>query len=412
MSAKDSSECADVGNSTAEQQSVLIVNSYDKINERLKNEIRALSSQGYDVNIVLWQRGDLNQTQRTDEEIAKLDIEYIQMDAPYGSWKLLFYLPLFYIKLICKLFQSEEDVFHCCHMALLPATHLIGVLRGRDVVYDAFEYHALSSHESLPSIVQTIIRVQHIEAVENLLVRLADGVLTVDSANDQLVSRYRSHNSNTEVLYNSVSLRDVPDIESEPAVAERYLDRPLVTYTGGIQRTKGIIESLEAIARVRQNHPDVLFLFIGSFGDDSESEARRIVYERDLEEHVEFKKWMPYEEMREYLLATDVGLAPLHPIPKYIMLGRGCVRKQFTYMSATVPVVAPDYLESSYYIEDIPCGVTRDTTDPHKLARAITELLDDPERCEALGKQGYAAVVSDLNWENERSKVHTVYRCL
>jgi glycosyltransferase involved in cell wall biosynthesis len=135
-----------------------------------------------------------------------------------------------------------------------------------------------------------------------------------------------------------------------------------------------------------------------------------LIREQDIEEVVAFKDWMPYDEMLQYLDISDVGLAPFRPTPKFQLLGKGTNRKIFTYMSAGLPVVAPDFLAVSDHVVEQECGEVVDTKDPDQLASAIVRLLDDPESADEMGIRGRDAIESVYNWEVESEKLLEVYQ--
>jgi glycosyltransferase involved in cell wall biosynthesis len=50
--------------------------------------------------------------------------------------------------------------------------------------------------------------------------------------------------------------------------------------------------------------------------------------------------------------------------------------------------------------------------DPRSLAGAITELLRNPERARAMGRNGREAVMRELNWDREAPRLLELYRRL
>ena len=387
---------------------VLLVHSYDRIEERIKNQIWALSNEGYDVQVLLWDRNAVSQKTRTEQERDQLDIDRFEFEAPNRTWTLLLYLPLFYILFGYRLFQYDYDVIHCCHPSMLPICVAVGKLRRRRVVYDVFELHIDAFPHNLPSwapkrAIRTIL-----VTVENLFVALTDGVVTIDTVDDYLVGRYKRYNENSVALNNVPRQRTEPDPGRFAELQWEYEDTHVIVHVGGISRPKGILQMVAAVERVQQDVPNLLFLCIGEFRDDSRDEVEQYVHDHDLDDVVEFREWMPFEDLLGYLAVADVGLALYQPHFRYRM-SRGNSRKIFTYMNVGLPIVASASSGISEIVSDVDCGIVVDETDPDAVAQGVLPLLDDPGRATELGRNGKRAIEERYNWEREREKLLSVY---
>lgn len=384
---------------------IVIINSYERLSPRVQNEVESLLALGHKVKVLNWNR----EPSRLERRIEQLDVHYIELKAPRGVLKLIFYIPLLYLKISKALKAERFDVIHCTHLVLLPVCLFISKRRKCKVGYDAYEMHAVDFPEYIPTFKSLIRKV--VEFIENKLVAMVDYVLTIDSLHGFLERRYRRFNQNVEVLYNVPKL-DIPlNSERVEELRAEYKGRRVLTYVGGITKKKGLWKALEALKFVRDRIPNVKLLFIGSL-KESEEDVQEYIVHHGLKENLEFIQWLSYEEMLCYLEAAELGLALHQPIGIYKVVSKGNGRKFFSYMQASIPIVGPDFREVGLVVREVKCGILVDTTDSQQIADAIIYLLEHPEEARAMGRRGRRAVEEKYNWEIEKEKLLEVYQKL
>jgi glycosyltransferase involved in cell wall biosynthesis len=123
---------------------------------------------------------------------------------------------------------------------------------------------------------------------------------------------------------------------------------------------------------------------------------------------VEIIPFQPYPRVIDEMLGAKIGLVLLHPLPNHLDPLRS--NKLFEYMSAGLPVIAPDLPRWRALVRGIDCGLVVDPLDPAAIATAIEHLLRHPEEAEAMGRRGREAVRSELNWDQDRERLLTLYR--
>lgn len=386
---------------------VVILHHYDRLSPRVEQEIQTLRAEGYHIHVVAWARAEEanSSTQHPDYSLDR-----VIRPAPLGTLKLLFHLPGLYRKMIRTLRGRTFDIVHCTHIMLLPLAVLLGKSRRAKIVYDVHEFHLEETAERLPILLRWLVPL--LRRLEAWCVRSADGVLTVDSADDQLENRYRKYNDNVAALYNVPDLDYSFDDKKLRHVHRQYEGRQVVLYVGGLSSAKGALQAIEVARLVIQRAPDALFLFIGVFHGDTESSFWERVADYQLDKHVEFISWLPYNEMLHYLTVSKVGLVLHQPVPRYQLLGKGNGRKAFTYMQFAVPIVAPEFGDVGQVVREEQCGLLVKTTAPKDVANAVIYLLEHPQEARALGERGRKAVQEKYNWGIERRKLLEVYRRL
>ena len=82
-------------------------------------------------------------------------------------------------------------------------------------------------------------------------------------------------------------------------------------------------------------------------------------------------------------------------------------------MREAKPVIVPDFaLEVRHIVNEADCGVLVDVTRPDAIARAVLELLGNPEEMRRLGENGRRAVETKYNWQAEERRLLAAFKAL
>jgi glycosyltransferase involved in cell wall biosynthesis len=168
-------------------------------------------------------------------------------------------------------------------------------------------------------------------------------------------------------------------------------DRKIISTFGLINRGKGIEYAIEAMARVKEKYPNVLYLVLGEThpgvraweGENYRNELLELVRRFGLENHVRFNnRFLALNELVRYLCATDVYVTPYlskdQIVSGTLAYALGCGKA----------IVSTPYL----YAEEVLAegrGTLVDFRSPEAMADAVTDLLDNPEKKEQMESLAY-----------------------
>ena len=192
-------------------------------------------------------------------------------------------------------------------------------------------------------------------------------------------------------------LRAVP---ADPAL--RRGREHLVAYLGVMGHQDGV-DITVAAADVIVNHmgrTDISFTLTGS-GDCYDD----LVAQRDrlgLQDYVELTGRVPDETVANVLSTADIGLSP---DPKNPLNDVSAMNKTMEYMAFGLPVVAFDLHETR-----VSAGEAAVYAEPNKVedyARAIVELVDDPETRAEMGRR--ERVEQKLAWIHQKKAYVAVF---
>ena len=115
------------------------------------------------------------------------------------------------------------------------------------------------------------------------------------------------------------------------------------------------------------------------------------------------------EGVKTILARSVAGLVTFLPLPNHI---DAQPNKMFEYMSAGIPVIASNFPLWRDIIEGNDCGLCVDPLNSAAIAEAIDFLINNPERAQAMGENGFKAVQQIYNWTIEEMKLLDFYQKL
>jgi glycosyltransferase involved in cell wall biosynthesis len=193
----------------------------------------------------------------------------------------------------------------------------------------------------------------------------------------------------------------------EPVPAMRRGRQHLVAYIGVMGPQDGVDLAVRAAAHIvhELGRTDVAFTFMG--GGDSYSELVALREQLGLQDYLELPGRVPDEMVLDVLSTASVGLSP---DPKNPLNDVSTMNKTLEYMAFGLPVVAFDLKETRVSAADAASYV--ESGDVAGYARAIVDLLDDPDTSELMGKTGRQRIERGLGWPYQREAYVGVFDAL
>ena len=208
-----------------------------------------------------------------------------------------------------------------------------------------------------------------------------------------------------ETVYNGVEFASLP-LESRGACREHLgLSgfQEIVLTIGNIRTVKGIDLFLRAAAQVCKRRPSTLFLIVGDNHEPAHfDELKKLLSELGISRNVLF--YGPSEEIGRFLAACDIFCLPSR--------SEGFSNALIEAMGAGVPCVATRVGGNAEAIEHGRSGVLVPREDAKALGSAIEELLDNPARGRALGREASETVRTRFTHQAMMAHLTTIYERL
>lgn len=280
--------------------------------------------------------------------------------------------------------QIDADVYHFHDPELLPYGLELKQL-GKKVIFDSHEDvpEQIMDKDYIARLLRKMVSVSY-KAYESYVVKKLDAVV---AATPHIAEQFTGRCSKVVVINNYPKLDDITFHETNFAERE-----PVVCYAGGISEIRG-----EKIMIESMNGVEGKLILAG----DHEIEF--------LSPNIQYVGRLNRDGVNNLYGSARVGMCILKPIKNYYY---SQPIKIFEYMASGLPIVASNFPLWRNIVEDNHCGICVDPTDVEAVRNACTELLNNPEKSQQLGRNGRKAVLEKYNWANEEKELIALYESL
>jgi len=302
------------------------------------------------------------------------------------------------------LFGRGFDVIHACNPPDL--FFLIGgfyKLFGKKFLFD---HHDASPELYVAKFGRKDLFYRLMLACERLTFRTADvSIATNQSYRRIAIERGGMAPERVFVVRSGPSLERLKVLPPKPELKRGR--RFLVGYVGVMGRQEGIDYLLHAVSYLVHGlgRSDVHFGLVG--GGTSLEEMKALADELRVTDYVTFTGRVPDAELLAMLNTADVCV---NPDVATEMNDISTMNKIMEYMALGKPIVQFDLTEGRFSAQGASLYASRN--DPLDMATKIVELLDDPERRQAMGELGRRRVMDELEWRHEAPKLLAAYEAL
>lgn len=294
---------------------------------------------------------------------------------------------------LCAALRLRATLYHLHDPELIPIGLALKAM-GKRVVFDFHEDVPVQTlHKCwIPRLLRRPVS-KAVDVTQRVTTRFFDGLV---AATPTIAGKF--NHPKVETVCNYPIVDHTPPGQSVP-----YSKRAnRIVYVGGVTRTRGIEQLLDALALLPESLNARLTL-IGPFQPASDEAVMR---NRPGWERTDYLGYCDRDRIAEELAKARVGMVNLLPIPNYV----DCLPvKLFEYMAAGLPVVASNFPILKEIVESGGCGLCVDPSNVDALAAAISRLLNNPQQAEAMGNRGREAVAERMNWNREASRLLKFY---
>jgi glycosyltransferase involved in cell wall biosynthesis len=240
---------------------------------------------------------------------------------------------------------------------------------------------------------------------EKLSCQLADHIIATNQSYKRLeMQRHHVPEERITVVRNGPDPNKLRAVEPDPVLRKRA--GSIIAFAGITGFQNGVVLLVKSLRRLVYDlgKRDVLCAIIGD--GHALPELKRLAREYSLEDYIWFTGWVddPSAYIR-YLSTADICV---DPTPSCTSNDASTMIKLMEYMALGKPVVAFDLPEHRCSAQS--AALYAKPNSELDLARAIAELIDDPQRRQTMGSFGRNRIETELAWSHSLPKLLEVYR--
>ena len=296
-------------------------------------------------------------------------------------------LRLFFF-LLCRRF----DIYHSNDLDTLLPMWLISFIFKKKLVYDSHEYFL-----GVPEIQNRYFVKKVWSSIESFIFPKLKYVFTVNESISDLY--FKDYKVRPLVIRNLPNKSSLIKVKTKKDLGLPDNKKLVILQGSGINVDRGAEELLEAISI-----QDDFFLSVVGKGDVVDKLKKRCA-KSDLVDKVLFVPTLPYSQMMQFTLNSDVGVS----LDKNnnINYKFSLPNKIFDYSKAEIPFVSTNLVEIRKISEEFHTGVLISSTSPESIIEGLNKAIALKESKNFISN--IAKMNSTLNWESESVSLTKTY---
>lgn len=369
----------------------------------IRETAQALAARGHEIHVVTYPMGQPLDTQglKVHRTVPLFASRKITVGPTY-------YKPILDLALAFKL----QEVVRKHRISIIHAHNYEGALAGyvaKKITRRPLLYHAVNTmSDELPSygfLRPRFLAVGLARALDAAVPRMADHVIAISTELREFLL-HRGLNPQTVSFIPAGVDPGMFENKDPNQMRFRYRigDRPLVVYTGTLDRFQRIDLLLRAMRRVLEQVSDAVLLLASNIVKDWDQRALEdLASQLGIRSNVIFSGERPLEEMPYFIAAADVVVLPRPSCPGFPV-------KLLNYMAASKPIVC--YAGSAKGLRDQAEALVVQDNDWEGFGRAILRLLQDRRLAADLGAQARQAMGLRFDWSVLAQQIEEVYEAV
>ncbi len=354
------------------------------IDPRLCKEIDALLREGHRVTLLCWDRECQINPHNTSQNNCYQEVR-LRLKSPYGSIKILFFQPIWFLFELYWLLKIKSDCIHSINFDTIIPAIIVGVTRKCRVIYEMYDIYY--DEFKLPDILRSLLLI-----IDKICMRKANAVIVVDECRIEQLNGIP--NANIKIIYNSP-----PDRMGGRYDRSAYSSKFKIFYAGILTQNRSIEQICQSVI-----HLEDVTLIIAGFGD-------MVEYVNDLvgkyPEKFQFLGKINYDDVLRISLSSDL-LFSLYD-PDVIMGKYASPNKLFEAMMCAKPILVSEGTAMANIVRQENCGLVVPCDDTDAISKAIIRIKSDPLLKAKLGRNGRKAYEERYNWDIMERRLINAY---
>lgn len=354
---------------------------------RIDKEAEALSDEGHEILFLAWDRREISETNET-----KYKVKTMKLPVYAGSIKVVFFLPIWWLYLVCQLTVLKFDIVHAADFDTYVPALIVSKIKRKKIIYDIFDYYAeMIVFPIFPKFFKFFF-----SRLDNFLMKFANAVIIADE------SRINQIGTNAN--------RHIITINNSPIEKGHYKKfygltngKFKIFFGGGVQEDKGIVNMISAVKDLQ----DVELIIRGYCGSKDFENRLYIMCQNLSNIHLHLKR-VPYDDILDNTMKADL-LFTLYDtnIPNNIYASPN---KLFESMMYQKPIIVNEGTTMENVVKKYQCGLIVPYNNIEEIKKAILKIKCDHYLRKKLGENGRKAYETVYSWRIMKNRLFELYR--
>jgi glycosyltransferase involved in cell wall biosynthesis len=240
------------------------------------------------------------------------------------------------------------------------------------------------------------------EIMEGYVIKRVDHtIVVVEESRDRILKKGAPINR-LSIVGNTPELSQAQISEDQIDIGLN--DRFKIVYTGFVDSGRGLDTVIKSLAILNNKIWNICLIIVGD--GSFLQQLKLLAKDLGVERLIKFTGWVEHEVVKEYIRDSDICVIP-HKLSN--QMNSTIPNKLFDYMLYKKPVIVSDAVPLKRIIEENDCGVVFKSGSEIDFVQKVLELKDPVVRSRK-GENGYIAIKSKYNWDNDAHKLKEIFR--
>jgi len=365
---------------------VTIVGSYP--DPRLIKESNSLVNGGYEVDLILWDRG-----LSFSKENIKCNITRFNYGKKYfGNLETVFFIPFWWIFIFYWLLKMDQEIIHVANLDNYIIAILVAKIKKKKIVYEMFDFYG----DTVVFPIFTKFFRKILKKLDSFLMNFSDVIIIADKSRLKQIGYVKKK---VEIINNS------PNDMFKDKLPKFKNKNFTVFYGGQVLDQRGLEQVILAIKDI----PNANLVIMG-YCYSQEYKNKLINLSHGLKNVKLTLEAVPPEIIIEQTAKSDLIIAlydPKIPNNKY-----ASPNKLFEAMMCGKPIIVNNGTSMVGIINECNCGIVIPYGDVKSIKTAIIYLMENRNISIELGINGRKAYEYEYNWSIMERKLYEIYEYL
>jgi glycosyltransferase involved in cell wall biosynthesis len=383
---------------------ILLANTF-AMDTRVRREARALATNGFDVQILCWDRQGRRPAAEIMDECQVRNVKFGRTTALvcsklYYLIAALFFQAAIFVWAVKQISEHRAIFLHANDFnTLLPCAAIRRFFGNQArLVYDCHELTPGAYREWYGTFVSAVVGRLELAALPQV-----DAIMTANEA----IRAYLAQESTAPAaaIYCCPSIHEIPAIHQREAKKRLELSPFFVTLFSGRARQDYDLDMMLDAARDLRRTGIMGFRFVFTGPPDTISSLLSLTIDEGLQNFFDFRGWVTREELFFYYIASDLCFAVTRDVGANTKILTPI--KLFESMACGVPVLVRKGTLASGIIENWGCGVV--VQEQTRLSAELIRLRENPQMLRGLGAASRKAFLAEYNWDRMQVRLLDLY---